>query len=136
MMDNQEILDNAPEGTLGIKIMDGFYRWVLKDNTQSKIYDCEEFNGYNQIYRSLEDIKRIAELEKERDVLAEFTMWTLDVVISGSDVNAEDAQDKMFDLGILTREIYNPDVHTLNQGSECEPGDYIYFKALKGQGDE
>ena len=64
-MTNQEILDNAPEGALGIKIMDGFYRWVLKDNTQSKIYGCEAFFDCNQIYRSLADIKRIAELEKE-----------------------------------------------------------------------
>ena len=64
-MNNKEILDNAPEGALGIKIMDGFYRWVLKDNALSKIYDCESLDGLNQIYRSLADIARITELEKE-----------------------------------------------------------------------
>jgi len=63
-MSNQDILDNAPKGALGIKIMDGFYRWILKDNTQSKLYHCEDFHNCNQIYRSLADIKRIAELEK------------------------------------------------------------------------
>ena len=64
-MNNQDILDKAPEGALGIKIMDGFYRWVLKDNTQSKIYGCEAFFDCNQIYRSLADIKHNVELEKE-----------------------------------------------------------------------
>ena len=62
-MIDKEILDNAPKGAIGIKIMDGFYRWALKDGSMSKIYDCETFNDYNQIHRSLADIKRIAELE-------------------------------------------------------------------------
>jgi hypothetical protein len=68
-MDDQNILDNAPKGALGIKIMDGFYRWVLKDNTPSKLYECIAFYNYNQIFRSLADIERIVELES---VLKEF----------------------------------------------------------------
>jgi hypothetical protein len=75
---------------------------------------------------------KIAELEKERDTLTQFTMWALEAVFTGSDICGGDAQDKLFELGVLTREIYDPEIHTLNQGSECEAGDYIYFKALKG----
>jgi len=93
-MTDQEILNNAPEGALGIKIFDGFYRWILKDNTMSKIYDCEGFNNINQIYRSLADIKRIAELEKvlklvHKDLLERAWVDTTDgykVVALGSSI--------------------------------------------------
>jgi hypothetical protein len=76
--------------------------------------------------------ERIVELEKERDTLTNFTMWALESVFAGSDICGDAAQDKMYELGILTREIYDPEVHTLIQGGECEAGDYIYF--LKDQG--
>ena len=55
----------------------------------------------------------------------------VDAGFSDSGICGHAAQDKMFELGILTREIYNPEIHTLVQGSECDAGDYIYFKALK-----
>jgi hypothetical protein len=74
---------------------------------------------------------KIAELEKEHNTLTEFADWALDAIFTGSDICGDDAQDKMFELGMLTREIYDPEVHTLSQGSECDAGDYIYFKALK-----
>jgi hypothetical protein len=77
--------------------------------------------------------QKIAELEKERGVLTEFVSWSLDAVFSGSDICGDAAQDKMFELGILTREIYDPEIHNLAQGSECDAGDYIYFKAPKEQ---
>ena len=73
----------------------------------------------------------IAELEKERDALTEFADWSLDAIFTGSDICGSDSQDKMFELGMLTRETYDPEVHTLNQGSECDAGDYIYFSTLK-----
>ncbi len=69
----------------------------------------------------------------EFDVCAEFVSWSLETVFAGSDICGDAAQDKMFELGILTREIYDPEVHTLVQGSECDAGDYIYFKTLKEQ---
>jgi hypothetical protein len=75
--------------------------------------------------------KANAELEKEHNTLTEFADWALDAIFTGSDICGDDAQDKMFELGMLTREIYDPEVHTLSQGSECDAGDYIYFKALK-----
>jgi hypothetical protein len=81
----------------------------------------------------------VAEFEKLQNIIIEqadkikalttFVDWVLDAVVSGSDICGGDAQDKMYELGILTREIYNPEIHTLQQGSECEAGDYIYFKA-------
>ena len=79
--------------------------------------------------------QRIAELEKERDELSKFADWVLEAAVTGSDICGGEAQDKMFDLGILTREIYDPEIHTLQQGSECEEGDYIYFRAPKEQGE-
>ena len=79
-------------------------------------------------------LKRIAELEKERDELSKFADWVLEAAVTGSDICGGDAQDKMFEVGILTREIYDPEIHAL-QGSECEEGDYIYFRALKEQGE-
>jgi hypothetical protein len=69
MMNDQKILDNAPKGALGIKIMDGFYRWVLKDNTPSKLYECIAFYNYNQIFRSLADIKELVELRNANATL-------------------------------------------------------------------
>lgn len=62
-MTNQEILDSAPSGAKSIKIFDGFYRWLMDDNSHSKIYDCESFKGVVQIERSLKDIKQIVKLE-------------------------------------------------------------------------
>jgi hypothetical protein len=67
------------------------------------------------------------------NVFAEFVSWSLEAVFAGSDICGDAAQDKMFELGILTREIYDPEVHALAQGSECDAGDYIYFRALKEQ---
>ena len=95
--------------------------------------ECDEFQDSLLTVELLVSDYRIdnAELEKERDVLTNFTMWALDAVFAGTDICGGDAQDKMFELGILTREIYNPEVHTLQQGSECDAGDYIYFMALK-----
>jgi hypothetical protein len=81
----------------------------------------------------VEKYSLIQELEKERGVLTEFVSWSLDAVFSGSDICGDAAQDKMFELGILTREIYDPEIHNLAQGSECDAGDYIYFKAPKEQ---
>jgi hypothetical protein len=63
-MNDKEILAGAPEGAIGIKIMNGFLRWILKGNAMSKIYACYSFNNMNQIYRSLSDIARIVELEQ------------------------------------------------------------------------
>jgi hypothetical protein len=75
--------------------------------------------------------KRIADFLKELDLLTEFVSWSLEAVFTGSDICGDEAQNKMFALGILTREIYNPEVHILNEGSECDPGDYIYLKKRK-----
>lgn len=54
MMNNKEILDNAPVGNYkSVKMVSGMPAvWVPDD------------------YRSLADIKRIAELEKEREIFA------------------------------------------------------------------
>jgi hypothetical protein len=125
MMDDQEIIDNAPP-------------------KQGKWPDCNQVDSDGKwshrqpLIRSLVDIKELvelrkanSELEKEHNTLTEFADWALDAIFTGSDICGDDAQDKMFELGMLTREIYDPEVHTLSQGSECDAGDYIYFKALK-----
>jgi hypothetical protein len=80
--------------------------------------------------------KRIDELEAELEntrtqsqceALQEFAKWILEACFQGADICGGDAQDKAFELGLLHREIYNPEVHVLCAGSECEEGDYIYF---------
>lgn len=52
----------------GIKIFDGWYRWFLNDNSYSKIFDNEDYDGV-QIDRSLSDIKRIIELMESNSKL-------------------------------------------------------------------
>jgi hypothetical protein len=96
---------------------------IEKIAKERKRWANEDFNA----------IEKISVLEKERDVLTKFVNWSLNAAFAGSDICGGDAQDKMFELGILNREIYNPEVHTLSQGNECDAGDYIYFKAPKEQ---
>lgn len=73
--------------------------------------------------------KTIIEQADKLKALTSFADWVLDATVSGSDICGGDAQNKMHEVGILTREIYNPEIHTLQQGCECEDGDYIYFKS-------
>ena len=78
-MNNQDILDNAPEGATHIDgeddfCKDGYYlghtskRWIPSDSVVGS--------------RSLSDIKRIAELEKERDSLLRLISYVRSIVFS------------------------------------------------------
>ena len=72
-MNNQEILDNAPDGATH---WDGDYFYICKDNANksSEIWSVLKFNEWAKTgdlkisdlieMRSLSDIKRIAELEE------------------------------------------------------------------------
>jgi hypothetical protein len=102
------------------------------DALQAKIAELEKELA-NIAAKLIKRDKRIAEFVIERDALNEFVSWSLDAVFAGSGICGDAAQDKMFELGILNREIYDPEIHNLAQGSDCDAGDYIYFEALKEQ---
>ncbi len=65
-MSNQEILDNAPDGATHID--DDELYWMIRDrdsfNWQRKIW--LSFSSDKEVFRSIADIKRIAELEEEK----------------------------------------------------------------------
>jgi hypothetical protein len=69
MMNDQEILNNAPEGAICIRFSGDFYRWKLSEGQAdySIPYDTKKNNGYYE--RSLSDIKRIVELEDKNQLL-------------------------------------------------------------------
>ena len=84
-MDNQKILDNAPEGATHYS--QGMHYLSLNSNNNWMRYDPSGFanakwfeaNDYklsysNKNFRSLADIKRIAELEKEQGELSDKLM--------------------------------------------------------------
>tara|TARA_R110000772_G_C13165592_1_gene426458 strand:- start:289 stop:825 length:537 start_codon:yes stop_codon:yes gene_type:complete len=73
-MNNQEIIDNAPEGATHFDTEYGFYWMMDRERSQAFSHSANKFEWdtlSSDFLRSLEDIKRIAELEKERDMLKE-----------------------------------------------------------------
>jgi hypothetical protein len=79
-MNNQEIIDNAPEGATHIEDNSNLYIKVLPRVTSTIfndwfIFEIDQWiiiDTYNVLLmRSLADIKRIVELEKESDFLYE-----------------------------------------------------------------
>jgi hypothetical protein len=75
-MNNQEILDNAPEGATHVLFQSINYIYIkFGVHTESFMY-CNHKEGwrlathvFHSNLRSLADIKRIVELEKERNIL-------------------------------------------------------------------
>ena len=136
-MNDQKILDDAPKGAIGIKIMDGFYRWALKDGSMSKIYDCETFNDYNQIHRSLVDIKRIAELEKEISQYKAVENWVRCFKINELEAHNLEQQanacDRIIEMATISK-LHSP--HMITRDSVIDERDDLrsQSKALKEQG--
>ena len=63
-MDNQQILDYAPEGATHID--NEYDYWVMSKSTQAQFFDYEwNYCEPQEPLRCLIDIKRIAELEEE-----------------------------------------------------------------------
>jgi hypothetical protein len=112
------------------KIKELLETFFINETARSVRISSRGVEGWSvENHHSISDITTIIEQADKIKALTTFVDWVLDAVVSGSDICGGDAQDKMYELGILTREIYNPEIHTLQQGSECEAGDYIYFKA-------
>lgn len=66
-MNNQEIIDNAPEGATHFDTEYGFYWMMDRERSQAFSHSANKFEWdtlSSDFLRSLEDIKRIAELEK------------------------------------------------------------------------
>jgi hypothetical protein len=76
-MNNQEILDNAPEGTTHTETLASTRIYYLKKDANGMGYSVYLTNEWRTsmavsgFIRSLADIKRIIELEKESDFLYE-----------------------------------------------------------------
>ena len=64
-MNNQDILDNAPAGSYDVCIDDGEYSYGTGDGFYGTSNKCESLNGSRFFCRSLADIERIVELEKD-----------------------------------------------------------------------
>ena len=66
-MNNQEILDNAPEGATHVDNFELY--WMIQDrdsfNWQGQVNGWLSMSSDTDEFRSLEDIKRIAELEEQ-----------------------------------------------------------------------
>ena len=114
-MNNQDIVDNAPEGATHWDIEYGFY-WMM-DRHSTQVFSAldnkfKEEKLSSDFLRSLADIKRIAELEKRLVAPTDSGVVELDVICEKFNNNNNS------NLCDLTSSIWNK----------------AYFEALKEQG--
>ena len=67
-MTDQEILDNAPEGATNADNGGGYWLISSQDKPQAYFYGDWSYCEPREDVRSIEDIRRIIELEKDRDI--------------------------------------------------------------------
>ena len=67
-MTDQVILDNAPEGATNADNDGGYWLISSRDKPQAYFYGDWSYCEPREDVRLLEDIRRIVELEKERDI--------------------------------------------------------------------
>ena len=93
-MSNQEILDNAPEGATHVDNFELY--WMIQDrdsfNWQGQVNGWLSMSSDTDEFRSLEDIKRIAELEKIISLDVKLTELAVKKRIAGNKKQWEQAK--------------------------------------------
>lgn len=123
-MNNQEILAGPPDGATHYSAKQKQY-WDWPKRTV-KPFDSGHLDiDYPDDLRSLADIARIVELEKERAALFHLCDSALEQAFDGCSFDGGDIQEQASDLGIITLTTFDPEKHE-NPSGELEEGDSYY----------